>query len=353
MDVSELARFGTPRPDLLLIPTPEPKLDAVLQVTAAIRLDSIAFLMYNMAAPEGEDPAMTDRLLHTRAALGAGIQGGAQSESPTAMAPFAAEDAVRRFKQETAINGIWNTYYRERKDGMSFGSDELKGLLALIVQYMRTAAIPLGGYPKTIAPLMARTDFAQIFSMVPESIYFKRDPDHFVELAYMAVGPQYAMRDALFTGGIYHGNPRLSGQRDVLKDLSRRTWLTDMAQGVDRLTAAHFNEDGSQQPHLESLGSYGDKVETVGRGGTQLDAPIFEIRSMGSIPMGMWYPRVMDVFLFLASLNSPHPNKYKDTILDSHPDLSAKVRSKDQATRLQALAELRRLLDKEAKAVLR
>jgi hypothetical protein len=351
IEVEELARFGTPTPGLLLIPAL--KFGGALQVTAAIRLDSIAFLMYNMAAPEGEDPSRTASMTHTRSALGTGIQGGARSQSPTAMAPFAAGAAVRRFKDTTAIDTIWNLYYKARKGGISFGSDELKSLLAVIVQYMRTAATRLPGYPKTIAPLMARTDFARIFSMVPESAYFKRDPDDFIRLVHMAVGTQYSMDDAMFTGGIYHGKSRLATQKNVLEKLSRRTWLADMTRGVDRLTAAHFNEDGREQPHLESLGSYGDKVETVGSGESQLDAPLFEIRSMGEVPLGMWYPRVMDVFLFLASLNSPQPNEYKDTIHDDNPTLVTKVTSRDQNTRLGALHRLTSLLDKKIKTVLR
>jgi hypothetical protein len=225
------------------------------------------------------------------------------------------------------------------KDGVDFGSDELMGLVALIVQYMRTAATALGGYPKTIAPLMARTDFATIFQMMPEEIYFRREPDDFVELVRMAVS-DYDMSQPLFTRGIYHNTPRRAEHRDVLAGLSRDTWLRDMTQGTERLTALNFNDDGTAQPHLESLGGYGDKTESVGHAGVQLDAPIFEIRSMGQLMSSQWYTQAMDVFLFLVSLNAGTPNPYKDTLAKENPRLIAGMSSADPTIKTAALAHL-------------
>lgn len=322
----ELAEHGTPVHGVILIPGPS--FDGVIQVTTGILLDQVIELMTSMAGPQAEEKELFQERMYGRAVLGGAISGHLPTNSPTAMGPGDAMAAISEYKrrsdidsrcalQQRIVNKQPTSYYHRSES--TFGSPELAGLLALLIQYTRTANQALGGYAKTIAPLMARTDFAKMFAMLPpleQQMLGGYNAHYFVELVSLAVGENIDIYAPVFEKGLYHNykhDPRIKS--DALQGLTREEWYRGIAQGIDRLTAKNFNQE-SYEPtgDLESLGSFGSKTEKVGA--SREDAPIFEIRSIGVMGYHLWYSRVMDIFRFICGLNNRSGAPYRDTVTE-------------------------------------
>jgi len=188
----------------------------------------------------------------------------------------------------------------------------LHGLVALISSYMMSANNAMIGYTKTIAPIMARTDFAAMFTMLnkEEKEYFKKDPNALVEIVKFATGGLDMATD-VFPHGIYN-DPRAQGggKKDALKGLTRARWVTGIAGGTDYLSAAKFNENpdmnvgdrSEKKSDLESMGAMGNKTEEVGL--ARKEAPLFEIRSLGQLSTPeIMHGRALAIFDFLSELN--------------------------------------------------
>jgi hypothetical protein len=282
---------------------PTTSLEGVLQVTGAIDLARIPQLMKNMNAAEGESAKDTKDFLVARESLGKALGGGAAPAGPTGKAPDKAKKAVQDHKDFATFDN--------RNPPPELGSDELQGLVALIASYMMTANSDQLGYAKTIAPIMARTDFAAMFKMLnkEEQAYFKNDPAALAAIVEFATGLD--MAEDIFPHGIYN-DPRAkgAGNKDALKGLTRTRWVTGIATGTDYLSAVKFNENPDINPgdrtekkgDLESMGAMGGKTEQVGT--AKKEAPLFEIRSLGQLATpGIMHQRALDIFKFLSALN--------------------------------------------------
>lgn len=322
----ELHEFGTPVHGAILLP--RGALQGVMQVTTGILLDQVAEMLGDLAAPQDEDPQLALKRMPGRYVMGGAIGGHFASNSPTARGPGDAVAAVKRFKQVSDIdtryalgqriaNNQPTSYYDASES--KFGSNELIGLLSLLITYTRMAKGPLQGYAKTIAPLMARTDFAKMFKMLPPleaALLGGSNAGHFVELVQLAVGDDIDIYKPVFENGLYHmwaNDPRLD--TNALKGLSREEWFREIAQGTDRLTAKNFDPNSNKPTgDLESLGSFGAKTETVGAG--REDAPIFEMRSLGQMDFQHWYARAMDLFRYIRGLNDRTGAFFRDTVTD-------------------------------------
>jgi hypothetical protein len=283
----------------------------VLQVTSAVNLAHIPELMKNMNASEGE--SNVDKATHrdARDALGSALGGSLAPSGPTGKAPGKAKDAVDDHKNFGAFDG--------HDPPATLGSDQLQGLVALIASYMMTASSDQLGYAKTIAPIMARTDFARMFRMLSkdEQKYFKENPDALVAIVKFATGDLDMTKD-VFPHGIYN-DPRSkgAGNKDALKGLTRARWVTGIASGTDYLSAAKFNENPDINPgdrtekksDLESMSAMGKKTEKVGS--AQKRAPIFEIRSLGQLATPeIMHQRALAIFNFLSALNEDKNTTY-------------------------------------------
>lgn len=322
----ELHEHGTPVHGTILMPGGS--LDGVMQVTTGILLDQVAEMLGDLAAPHGEDVGLAGARMPGRYVMGGGIGGHFASNIPTARGPGDAIAAIRRFKQTSDIdtrcalsqriaNNQPTSYYDARES--NFGSRELIGLLGLLIMYTRTAKGPLQGYAKTIAPLMARTDFAKMFAMLPPieaSLLGGNNATYFVELVQLAVGDDIDIYKPVFENGLYHkwaNDPRMD--TTALKGLTREEWYREIAQGTDRLTAKNFDPNSDKPTgDLESLGSFGSKTEKVGAG--RQDAPIFEIRSIGQMDYHHWYARAMDIFRYIRGLNDRTGAFFRDSITE-------------------------------------
>ena len=290
---------------------PTASLEGVLQVTGAIDLARIPDLMKNMNAAEDETEEEARGLIVARESLGKAIGGGAAPAGPIGKAPDKAKKAIQDHKDFASFD--------DRHPPPELGSEELHGIVALIAGYMATADSASLGYAKTIAPIMARTDFATMFKMIdPEELkYFKNDPDALVAILEFATGLD--MATDVFPHGIYN-DPRAKGggDKDALKGLTRARWVTGIATGIDYLSAAKFNQnpdlDDVEDPNekksdLESMGALGDRTEKVGT--AKKDAPLFEIRSLGQLATpGIMHQRALDIFKFLVALNEDKDAKF-------------------------------------------
>jgi Domain of unknown function (DUF4157) len=283
---------------------PSDKLEGVPQVTGAIKLGQIPKLMESMSKGEGEDRDFTKRMIDIRDLLGRGIN-GAETTSSTGTAPNQAKKAI----EELSKSAVKST-------PSLFGSRELNGLLSLMASYMMAANNPKLGYVKTIAPIMARTNFAAMFGLLKpeEQKYLKDDCDKkdLMQMFSTATGG-LNMTDDLFPYGIYT-DPRTqgSGEKNALQGLTRQQWVIGVINGIDYLTAAKFNQNpdlhlinpGNKKEDLESMGAMGNKMENVGDKDLTEQAPIFEIRSLGQhSTVEQFTERAIEIFNFIVRLN--------------------------------------------------
>jgi hypothetical protein len=283
---------------------PHKDTSGVMQVTGAVDLARIPELMKKMNRPELDENEQTrKRLLPTRYRLGQTI-GGAENAGPTGKAPNQAESAINSYR-------ITNT----NTVPIDFGSDKLHGLVSLMASYIMSANNQTLGYAKTLAPIMARTNFAGIFNLLNETEknYFRNTtPNPLVTIIGQAVNG-LDMTQNLFPHGIYN-DPRARGRGEThaLSGLTRQKWIEGIVSGTDYLTAADFNknpdltlspdESDQEKGDLESMGRLNTQTEPVGQNG--VNAPVFEIRSLGSITTPeLMQGLALQIFDFLVKLN--------------------------------------------------
>lgn len=321
--------YGNASPEIVLFPSNN--MTAVMQVTAGINLSQIATLMTQMGGvPIGEAPATTANLQMGRFMLG-GALGSVHGPNPTGNGPIQAAQAIINYRAahpaDTRLQFLHFQRTQQPNNALQLGSNELQGLISLIYQYLVTADQALTGYAKTIAPLMARTQFDTLFDQLPvdEQTYLRENnANNFINLVMEAVHITHAginQVNDVFSQGLYHNFAAIPGINvNALAGLTREDWLRGIANHVDYLTAANFNSNPAlglplpqpKKDDLESLGSYGNATEAVGTNRTQ--APLFEIRSMGQIAtLNEWYPRAMDTFIYLRDLNDGAGTFYQDT----------------------------------------
>lgn len=194
-------------------------------------------------------------------------------------------------------------------------SDELKGLFILMGSYISNGEQAIF-YPKQIADssLLARTDFARLYKMIPENeqLFFKKNPSLWVRYALIAAGVDHGESNEPVIGKVWT-DEKMTNRRPI--GPSREKWLTFIRFGYDLLSAAHHKEykstyqgteDEGTGKKLESLGELGSKTEKVGS--EQKDGGIFEFRSAalanktGILPLLDWQPftrNTMDYFVEL------------------------------------------------------
>jgi hypothetical protein len=181
-------------------------------------------------------------------------------------------------------------------------SKELVGLLAMIRTYLVQASLG-AAYAKSIAPIMARTDFGRMYQGIPEANYYKGHRNEFAELALHVSGFAGLGDRPFFSGNSTYVDPTVWAA--VQAALTRTHWLRDIPTGIDRVTEAHF-PDRAVAGAMFGLGSLGDRTDTVGKrgGSTQTEAPIFEFRRMaGGKDHRIWEPMALELFDYFMAIN--------------------------------------------------
>jgi hypothetical protein len=178
-------------------------------------------------------------------------------------------------------------------------SDDLKGLIGVIASYLvqGAASVPIA-YPKQLGNLLlARTDFAKLFRLLPqnEQSLLRTDTQLWIDLVIEASSRGNA---ALFRG-------RIDPNQNVIKAGTERTGTADLT--VERwLRAIPGNTDllatiaGSQ-----SMGAMGNTVEDVGPEGAREQAGIFEFRASQGVPIPLaeWFDFALGAQRYITRLH--------------------------------------------------
>ncbi|MEA5621539.1 DUF4157 domain-containing protein [Nostoc sp. UHCC 0251] len=255
-----------------LYPTGIPQWRAKPQTTIGLSLDKVADLLEDVFAAPAETPQEAIARRQGRMELTGWdtnvnpgrilqVQGGASAQ---------AREAI-------------GTYIGRNSNAPPLTQD-LVGLLSLIIAYLRMADLSLvRSYPKTIAPVMARTDFGALFKMLsqPEQDWYKANSgEPFFELVKSAPWlTEMANTDEVFSHGVQE---RILEVGDA-QGLTRGKWIKGIAKGKDYLTSKKF-PNKAQRNDIEGLGAYGKKTDIVALpGGLTKQAAILELRAMPPI----------------------------------------------------------------------
>ena len=266
------------------------------QVTAGVRLDQIGPMLESL---EKRRPSESDQEWGRRDELKASLFGKSAGgeQALLAASPGEVRNAVGRLRTRVGRNDI--------------GSQDLVGMVSIIRSYLKKGEAKIGAYPKTLAPLLARTDFGSMFKMLPEPdlTYFRTWPQYFVDLALDAAGLAAGAALPVFAGGIdIWGIPQQQGAwiSQHLQVVTRQAWLTGMVSGTDLLTKANF--PGWWGDYLESMGSLGSAADTVGKkrrkGSTETKGAVIEFRRLrGGQRYDTWAASALQIFDYFAALN--------------------------------------------------
>lgn len=192
-------------------------------------------------------------------------------------------------------------------------SPNLRGLLTLIVSYIKAGADPYKNedldedsrhrhaynYPKRIADiLLARTDFGRLFKFITpgEQRYYAAHPDLWIQLIMKNL-PEYIHKDdSIIQRGIkMDENDPSKGV--IIPDLKISEWLTGMLLEIDRLRT-HVND-------AESMGEFKGKTEKVGGNSifsSPIDVGIFEFREAqkNKMPLLRWKPFSIEFLKYIS-----------------------------------------------------
>ena len=214
-------------------------------------------------------------------------------------------------------------------------SPEMEGLLTLVFYYLTLGDLCSDcPFPKGLTRIMARTDFAQLFSMMPES--GDLDAQAWVDLVLNAseLSAEERMWKQRFghrqvnTSNVYEDGPVI--------ELTRGKWLMGMANGHDYLT-----KSGGGGDIVKSMGELGNKTDELGQSGLLNRGAIVELRNMqGNYKLDRWKPLVEKICNFVAQLN-------KKMTPQDRVDACAEIDALRQANNPSEEAELclRKLID--------
>jgi hypothetical protein len=215
------------------------------QITGGVRFDKLFTMLENASTTPGN----TDQHKDAKGALSGGL-GDSQ-------------------KDLESVSGA------SREVGRINGSDDLKGMVALLGMYLRYGAAGPGkgmfNYAKLLGDtFMARTDFGAMFVKLPDKDYkrFTEAPATFVDLVLAAAGLTGTDNTKVYERGIRKSyiktspdyNTDLTGEKDGLA-ITRRNWLLGITLGLDKLSSHTLP---SLKSDLEGMGALGGRTDRVG-----------------------------------------------------------------------------------------
>jgi hypothetical protein len=288
------------------------------QVTAGIKFDMMSRMLDDMAYAAGHGHAnsnaktfMGGQMAHNTGFRDVHATGEGMLDVAQAIA--AADDAM------VHVDGIVRG--ADPLPPVLVGSPELKALLTQLILYLAQGAVGLQGYGKLIAGgLMSRTDFATVFGLLPKDKhdYFVKFPGMFVilvlhgaKIAAESAGYAGAMAkgDPVFEGGLYHNvmmfgaNPAVPNE---MPKLTREAWLVEIVKGTDMLTAVSFPGNAKAKAEIESLGSYGNKMDNLSTKPDlhNIPAPLVELRGLKPLYAHLFPPMAMGIFRYIHIVNT-------------------------------------------------
>ncbi|MCG8474167.1 MAG: hypothetical protein MI784_01605 [Cytophagales bacterium] len=290
------------------------------QITAGLRLSGFSAIMRDFGfGAEDEAPALGARRLYGRNVVGLNAMGGFEGKT------YLMGKAV--YVVENALNEYWRS---TASPPQPVPSNELAGLLSLMIVYLYFASSIVMTYPKAFARILMRTDFSKLYELLPssEQEYFKKnDRKEWGKLFELMFSARYALADQpfkaghpdrcfrkfvnpvrnyslevpMFTNGIYNNRrdyPMYS--TEMLKCLTRKEWIMAIPGGVDLLTERTFPDEKARS-HLESLGRFGNQTDRLESGE---EAPVFELRKVNtSGNVDELFQDLLSFFTYIYALN--------------------------------------------------
>ncbi|BDD05610.1 hypothetical protein [Aureibacter tunicatorum] len=160
-------------------------------------------------------------------------------------------------------------------------SEELKNLFAYMIHYLECPMVNFQSYPKSYFPIMARTDFAMTFKLMPPEEVFmfsENDGELFVKLFEHVnfsppCGTKMEMHQQVFQKGIRQGQPTASCHE--INGLNRAAWVRNIALGRDMMTQDDYPGKRNQGRQFETMGAW-YKYDRLGD--WRIPAPVLELR---------------------------------------------------------------------------
>lgn len=311
IQIGEISGGVPTRPETLIRGVGQ--MEAEPQTTAGIRLDQIPSLIANMARQPGETQEVSQARDVQRTVMAAKSNAADQAATRAAVGDVRTAIGTFRTQMQTA-NVVLPA---------NFGSEKLVGLMSLIYVYLRKGQIQVNDYPKSLFPMLGITDFGTMFNMLPadDQTPFAANAQRFEDINLDAAGLLGTGATAFFAGGFA---PQLTNMTLVqsqqtaaaLGAITRHDWLTDVPNGVDRLSRGYANIGA-----LESMGKL-NRGERVGKtnklsADTTSDAPILELRRhVGHLGINNWKDWALDMYDFLVKLNDLKTNRFEQRRYD-------------------------------------
>ncbi|BDD06152.1 hypothetical protein [Aureibacter tunicatorum] len=270
------------------------------QMTAGIKLSQVSQLMEDLGfQQESETPEMTERKKNGRDSLMKPSEGFE-------------DDLLTKYRRQLMLKEVAEVVEGMKNEYPVLENNDLCGLIKLIGHYLISAHGVVYSYPKNFSSLLLRTDFAAMFESLPSLL--KRYLRNHNQIIWMTVVDEMNRRlgldgihTRLFRYGVYRGMPL--SHRNILGSLSKRDWLENIPQGRDLLTSEHFS-NRQRAYELESLGSYGDKMDMVGEEQNK-KAPIIEFRNLrDTMSFKKWKSFAQECFRYVAAVNNGTGEKF-------------------------------------------
>lgn len=232
---------------------------------------------------------------------------------------------------------------------------ELRALVTQLVIYLVNGLLGVPGYGKTIAgEFMNRTDFAKVYKLLPQTQldFFNKNQEMFVEVVYRAADKAAKMAGysnmkinaPVFEGGLYN-DPGMFGQdlnhnhkKNLLPQLTRYQWLIGIVKGEDLLTAVNYPGNKEQKKEIESLGSYGSKVDELSQNPLvrTTPAPLVEFRGLKPLYANLITPFALDMFRYVHTINTEGREQYPGDLLNlSIDDRLALINNQNKAQEIR------------------
>jgi hypothetical protein len=284
------ARFGwsPPTRHTWLLDKPDKSPTQVqLQATAGIPLDQLADTAGRMEA----EPART------------------QTAQATGIHPMAAEVVIAP-AHEVAAAALQEF---ETQHGALNQTGALVGMLTLMAQFLVGGTPDPGeehiaaySYPKALAAILPRTDFATLFATLPKELQKtlkQRDQSTnlagFTELIQLL--SEYTPKPGLDEPVLGFRAWKQIPDKAIVPDLTRRAWADGILEGQDRLSQSgylkwlderkdqqqigltEYGQRKTEAKQLDSIGGYGAKMDK----GAKEDLPLVEFRALANQANGM------------------------------------------------------------------
>lgn len=292
------AGFGLPK---TLLVEPWGSMSAEPQMTAGIRLSQLYKVMERMSDAQkvGEsDAEFSARNQGTTALMG---------KSATSEIPMVSGGPA-------AVRAAFAAVQHQGNNPPAAASERLISLVALMRTYVLRGAED-NVYAKGIAPFLAKTDFAKLYSMLPEATYYHDNEAEWLELVLTACGLQMtAGATPLFSATFQYVHA--AGGTAALRKLTKRGWIVRLARdGVDMCTQAYAqtsNDLSSVEQHLFGFGARGNKTDRVGPAQYRTsDSAILEFRRMmSSLPHDRWKEYALELFDYVRGVNAYQRDTY-------------------------------------------